>query len=68
VTISKKASRAARSKAGFKQGDRVTIEGLLCAALLKSANDAAVALAEAVAGSEERFVPLMNEKALFIGA
>jgi D-alanyl-D-alanine carboxypeptidase (penicillin-binding protein 5/6) len=68
VTISKKASRAARQKAGFKQGDQITIEGLLYAALLKSANDAAVALAEAVAGSEKGFVPLMNEKALAIGA
>jgi D-alanyl-D-alanine carboxypeptidase (penicillin-binding protein 5/6) len=68
VTISKKASCAAHSKAGFKEGDQVTIEGLLYAALLGSANDAAVALAEAIAGSEQRFVPLMNEKALSIGA
>jgi len=68
VTISKKASRAARTKAGFKDGDQITIEGLLYAALLGSANDAAVALAEAVSGSEQRFVPLMNKKALSIGA
>jgi D-alanyl-D-alanine carboxypeptidase (penicillin-binding protein 5/6) len=68
VRISKKASRAAHSKAGFKEGDQVTIEGLLYAALLESANDAAVALAETVAGSEQQFVPLMNEKALSIGA
>jgi D-alanyl-D-alanine carboxypeptidase (penicillin-binding protein 5/6) len=68
VTISKKASCAARSRAGFKEGDQITIEGLLYAALLKSANDAAVALAEAIAGSEQRFVSLMNEKALSIGA
>jgi len=68
VTISKKASRAPHSKAGFKEGDQVTIEGLLYAALLGSANDAAVALAEAISGSEEQFVPLMNEKAFSIGA
>jgi serine-type D-Ala-D-Ala carboxypeptidase (penicillin-binding protein 5/6) len=68
VTISKKASRAPHSKAGFKEGNQITIEGLLYAALLGSANDAAVALAEAIAGSEQRFVPLMNEKALSIGA
>lgn len=68
VTISKKASHASPSKAGFKEGDQVTIEGLLYAALLESANDAAVAIAEAIAGSEPRFVPLMNEKALSIGA
>ena len=68
VRISKNASLAAPSKAGFRERDRVTIEGLLYAALLESANDAAVALAEAVAGSERRFVPLMNEKARSIGA
>ena len=68
VTISRKASHVSRSRAGFKEGDQVTIEGLLYAALLESANDAAVALAEAIAGSEQRFVPLMNEKALSIGA
>ncbi len=68
VRISKKASRAAHSKAGFKEGDQVTIEALLYAALLKSANDAAVALAEAISGSEQQFVLLMNGKALSIGA
>jgi D-alanyl-D-alanine carboxypeptidase (penicillin-binding protein 5/6) len=68
VTISKKASQAMASRVGFKEGDQVTLEGLLYAALLESANDAAVAIAEAIAGSEPRFVPLMNEKALSIGA
>ncbi len=68
VTISKKASRAPYSKAGFKKGDQITVEGLIYAALLGSANDAAIALAEAIAGSEQRFVLLMNEKALSIGA
>jgi D-alanyl-D-alanine carboxypeptidase (penicillin-binding protein 5/6) len=68
VTISQKASHVRPLKAGFKKGDQVTIEGLLYAALLKSGNDAAVALAEAVAGSEESFVSLMNQKALSLGA
>jgi len=68
VTISQRAARAHPFKAGFKKGDKVTIEGLLFAALLKSGNDAAVALAEAVAGSEESFVSFMNEKAALIGA
>jgi serine-type D-Ala-D-Ala carboxypeptidase (penicillin-binding protein 5/6) len=68
VTISKNASNAQPAKAGFKGGDKVTVEGLLYAALLESANDAAVALAETVAGSEERFVRFMNEKAVDIGA
>jgi serine-type D-Ala-D-Ala carboxypeptidase (penicillin-binding protein 5/6) len=68
VGISKKASRTPRTKAGFKEGDQITLEGLLYAALLGSANDAAVAIAEAISGSEQRFVLLMNEKALSIGA
>jgi D-alanyl-D-alanine carboxypeptidase len=67
VKISKNASLVAPLKAGFKEGDEVTVETLLYAALLKSANDAAVALAEAVAGSEESFVYCMNRKAEAIG-
>lgn len=68
VTISQKAAHVHPFKVGFKKGDRVTVEALLFAALLKSGNDAAVALAEAVAGSEESFVTFMNEKAALIGA
>ncbi len=68
TTISKKAANTPPTKVGFKEGDKVTLETLLYAALIKSANDAAVALAEAVAGSEEEFVTLMNRKALAIGA
>jgi D-alanyl-D-alanine carboxypeptidase (penicillin-binding protein 5/6) len=68
VTISKNASCVSPHKAGFKEGDQVTVEQLLYAALLDSANDAAVALSEVVCGSEKRFVTLMNKKALDIGA
>ncbi len=68
VTVSAKAAAQAPTKAGLKAGDKVTIETLLYAALMKSANDAAVALAEAVGGSEEAFVGLMNRKAIAIGA
>lgn len=68
ITISQKASQTRPVKAGLRKGDKVTIEGLLYAALMKSANDAAVALAEAAAGTEERFVSLMNQKAASIGA
>ncbi len=68
VTVSRRAANTAPTRAGFKTGDKVTIETLLHAALMKSANDAAVALAEAVADSEEEFVHLMNRKALAIGA
>ncbi len=68
TTVSAKAAAAAPTKAGLKAGDKVTIEALLYAALMKSANDAAVALAEATAGSEDAFVTLMNRKAIAIGA
>jgi D-alanyl-D-alanine carboxypeptidase (penicillin-binding protein 5/6) len=68
VTVSRRAANVAPTRSGFREGDRVTVQTLLYAALMKSANDAAVALAEAVAGSEEEFVQLMNTKALAIGA
>lgn len=67
VTVSDKASRVSPIKVNFREGERVRIDTLLRAALMKSANDAAYALAEAVAGSEERFVELMNQKATAIG-
>jgi D-alanyl-D-alanine carboxypeptidase (penicillin-binding protein 5/6) len=68
VTVSKNATLVSPHKAGLKTGDKVTVEELLYAALIGSANDAAVALSEAVAGSEARFVELMNKKAFAIGA
>jgi D-alanyl-D-alanine carboxypeptidase (penicillin-binding protein 5/6) len=68
VTISRNASHVSPHKAGFKAGDRVSIEKLLYAALVGSANDAAVALAEGVAGSEATFVEMMNTKAASIRA
>jgi serine-type D-Ala-D-Ala carboxypeptidase (penicillin-binding protein 5/6) len=68
VTISRNASRVEHFKAGFKEGDRITVEGLLYTALIRSANDAAFALAEAAAGSESQFAQLMNQKAISIGA
>lgn len=68
VTVSRNAVNVAPTKSGFKVGDKVTVETLLYAALMKSANDAAVALAEAVAGTEEEFVQLMNRKAIALNA
>ncbi len=68
TTVSRKAAGQPATRAGLKPGDRFTVENLLYAALMKSANDAAGALAEAVAGSEDRFVDLMNQKAVAIGA
>jgi len=65
--ISKRASMIAPTKANLIPGERVTIGTLLYAALIESANDAAVALAEATAGSEAKFVKLMNRKVALMG-
>ena len=68
ATISRNTAHTPPHKAGLKKGDQVSVEKLLYAALLGSANDAAVALSEIVAGDETSFVTLMNRKALEIGA
>ncbi len=52
----------------LKAGDRITVQNLLYAMLVYSANDAALALAQHVAGSEEAFAEMMNERALQLGA
>lgn len=67
VMVSGQAFAASPTKIGLRRGDIITVRALLSAALIKSANDAAVALAEAVAGSEEGFVELMNRKAAALG-
>jgi D-alanyl-D-alanine carboxypeptidase (penicillin-binding protein 5/6) len=67
VVISEGAATISRIKANFRAGETVTVESLLNAALIKSANDAAFALAEAVAGTEEMFVELMNQKVIALG-
>jgi len=55
------------STVGLEAGERWTVEDLLHALLLVSANDAAVALAEAISGSVPRFVALMNARAGRLG-
>jgi D-alanyl-D-alanine carboxypeptidase (penicillin-binding protein 5/6) len=63
VKISKHAAETGESSIWLEEGEILTREHLLYALMLASANDAAVALAESVAGSEEKFVDLMNERA-----
>lgn len=67
VVISERAAGVSPVKANFRVGERVTVETLLNAALIKSANDAAYALAEAAGGTEDRFVELMNQKVIALG-
>lgn len=59
---------AGSSTAWLKEGDQLTIEQLLYGMMLPSGNDAAVAVAEATAGSVDAFVELMNQKAVELGA
>src|SRR5699024_10938485 len=51
----------------LEQGEMMTIEDLVYGLMLRSGNDAAVAIAEHIGGSEDGFVFLMNEKAKWIG-
>ena len=68
VTISRNASRVKTIPPGLCPEEEMTVSDLLHLALMKSINQAAVALAEAAAGSEDDFVALMNRKAEEIGA
>lgn len=52
----------------LRAGEKITLENLLKAALIMSANDSTVAIAELVGGSEGRFIEMMNAKALLLGA
>ncbi|MDG4551889.1 MAG: D-alanyl-D-alanine carboxypeptidase [Candidatus Contendobacter sp.] len=67
VTISEKAWRTSGSKMFVKLGTQVSVEDLLKGMVIQSGNDATVALAEKVAGSEETFVKLMNQEAERLG-
>jgi D-alanyl-D-alanine carboxypeptidase len=67
VTISKKADDTPSSPPHLNEGETYTVDDLLHLMLIKSSNQAAVALAEATAGSEEAFAELMNAKARMLG-
>lgn len=68
ATVSLYADQTAEYTIGLKAGSKLTVEELLKAALLRSANDAAVVLAEQVTGDEMLFSHLMSLKAFAIGA
>jgi len=67
ATVSLEASRETGTRLGLEAGDRMLVIDLLAAALLGSANDACHALADHVAGSEKKFVVLMNARAREMG-
>lgn len=68
VTVSAKAAGVWGSKIALKKGDRMTLRNLLYGLMLKSGNDAAIAIAEHIGGSVDEFCKLMNKKAVEIGA
>lgn len=71
VTVSYEASHISEvgaSLCGLKEGDKINLKDLLNIFLISSGNDAGIAIAEHVAGSEEAFAKMMNEQAKAIGA
>ena len=67
VTASDHAASMGGSQIWLEPHEEMTVDELLRASVIASANDATVALAEAVSGSEEAFVSLMNERAKELG-
>lgn len=68
VPVSKRAAQMPRSKIYLRPGKKYQAGDLINAVLLSSANDASVALAEKIAGSERAFAKLMTRKAQALGA
>ncbi len=67
VTVSEAASKMGGSQVYLEPGECMSVEELLKCVVIASANDAAYALAEHIAGSEEAFVRMMNERAQALG-
>ncbi len=67
VPVSRKAAETGGSQVYLAEKESFTLDDMLYALMVQSANDAAVALAEKVAGSTEAFVDLMNQRAKELG-
>lgn len=67
MTVSEKAWRMEGSKMFIQVGDQVKVEDLIRGVVIQSGNDAVVALAEGIAGSEEAFADAMNVRAKELG-
>ncbi len=65
--VSKKAAEVGEDTMGLSEGEKVNFEKLLYGLMLPSGNDAAVTVAENIAGSEDKFVVKMNRKAKELG-
>ena len=67
VTVSERAWRAPGSRMFIKVGTQVSVDELIRGMVVQSGNDACIALAEAIAGSEEVFAQMMNREAARLG-
>ena len=67
LPVSEKAWRMGGSKMFVQVGDQVSVEDLLQGIVVDSGNDACIVVAEGIAGSEDQFVALMNQKAVQLG-
>ena len=68
ITVSSKAASMGGSSAGLKAGEVVTLEELIYGLMMRSGNDASIAIAEHISGNTADFAKLMNHKAVEIGA
>ncbi len=67
ICVSEHASSMGGSQVYLEPGETQTVDDMLKCMIVSSANDAAVAIGETIAGSEEGFVAMMNEKAAALG-
>ena len=67
VTVSRNAASKPPSRLGLKAGQRIALRHLIRAAAVKSANDAASAIGDALSGSEDKFAKRMNRTARSLG-
>lgn len=67
VTVSEKAWRTPGSRMFIEVGSKVSVEELILGMIVQSGNDASVALAEYIAGSESVFAEMMNQQAMALG-
>lgn len=67
ISVSEHAASMGGSQVYLEVGENQSVEDLLKCMIVSSANDAAVAMAEAVGGTEENFVAMMNQKAKELG-
>lgn len=67
ITMSPRAAAIPPCQLGLKAGEKIKVRDAILALVTKSANDIAVAIAEHISGTQEKFAGLMNERARYLG-